>query len=201
VALGTVGMKDVKLFSASNIKNGWLHYISKPGQQGNNNGNKEKAQPLIAQPAQTSKRVDQQLTNQNFSIATCCNPIAGDDAIGLVESGHNSLQIHRTKCSRAQELMTVYGLKMVRVNWADHESISFVAEIKVTGIDRQGLSNEITRIISNDLNLNIKSFHIDALNGLTEGSIAFYVKNTADLNDVMDKLNLVEGITHVNRIN
>lgn len=201
VALGTVGMKDVKLFSASNIKNGWLHYISKPGQQGNNNGNKEKPQPLIPQPAETSKRVEQHLTNQNFSIATCCNPIAGDDAIGLVESGHNSLQIHRTKCSRAQELMTVYGLKMVRVNWADHESISFVAEIKVTGIDRQGLSNEITRIISNDLNLNIKSFHIDALNGLTEGSIAFYVKNTADLNDVMDKLNLVEGITHVNRIN
>lgn len=97
--------------------------------------------------------------------------------------------------------MTVYGYKMVKVNWANHESISFVAEIKVTGIDRQGLTNEITRIISNDLNLNIKSFHIDAVNGLTEGAIALYVKNTENLNEVLSQLNLVEGITHVTRVN
>ena len=71
----------------------------------------------------------------------------------------------------------------------------------MTGIDRQGLTNEITRIISGDLNLNIKSFHIDALNGLTEGAIVLYVKNTANLDDALNKLNLVEGITHVTRIN
>jgi GTP pyrophosphokinase len=111
------------------------------------------------------------------------------------------MQIHRTKCTKAQELISVYGYSMVRVNWANQESISFLAEIKVTGIDRQGLTNEITRIISNDLNLNIKSFHIDAAEGLTEGSIALYVKNTTNLNDALNKLTHVEGITHVTRIN
>jgi GTP pyrophosphokinase len=136
-----------------------------------------------------------------YTVAPCCNPIPGDEVIGLIASDQLPMQIHRTKCTRAQELMTVYGNKMVKVNWVNHESISFLADIKVTGIDRQGLINEISRIISNDLSLNIKSFHIEAINGLTEGAIALYVKNTDNLNDALSKLTLIEGITHVTRVN
>jgi len=177
VSIGTIGLKDVKLFAASNVRNGWLNYAGYEPRMG-------------TKPAAL-----------NYTVAACCNPIPGDEVIGLLASDNLPMQIHRTKCKKAQELMTVYRNKMVRVNWTNHESISFVAEIKVTGIDRQGLTNEITRIISNDLNLNIKSFHIDALDGLTEGAIVLYVKNTANLNDALNKLNLVEGITHVTRIN
>ncbi len=136
----------------------------------------------------------------DYSVAVCCNPIPGDPVIGIVVHDHLPMQIHRTHCPLAQELMTVYGKRMVTVNWGNRGTISFVAEIKVTGIDRQGLSNEITRIISNDLDLNIKSIHIDAADGLTEGVIAFYVKNTTDLNDVVSKLGMVEGITNITRL-
>ncbi len=201
VSLGTVGLKDVKLFAASNVRNGWLNYIT------NGSANKPGSVARVtdrqrgAEPGTTGNAPDQSKETLNYVVAACCNPIPGDEVIGLISSDLAPMQIHRTKCAKAQELMTVYGIRMVKVNWGLHESISFVAEIKVTGIDRQGLSNEITRIISNDLDLNIKSIHIDALNGLTEGAIAFYVKNTADLNDVLNNLNQVEGITHVNRIN
>jgi GTP pyrophosphokinase len=191
----------VKLFAARNVKTGRLNYVARtsadgsPTIQNNRNIHTESKSSEVGHGETTGKSA------LDYTVAPCCNPIPGDEVIGLVASDVAAMQIHRTKCLKAQELMTVHGCKMLRVNWANHESISYVAEIKVIGIDRQGLSNEISRIISNDLNLNIKSFHIDAENGLTEGAIAYFVKNTADLNDVIDNLNIVEGITHVTRVN
>jgi GTP pyrophosphokinase len=201
VSVGTIGLKDVKLFAASNVRNGWLNYVGKgiaksTGLVDSESTVQNNSKTLGIDPASGTKTAA-----LHYTVAACCNPIPGDEVIGLLTSENLPMQIHRTKCKKAQELMTVYGNKMVKVNWANHESISFVAEIKVTGIDRQGLTNEITRIISGDLNLNIKSFHIDALNGLTEGAIVLYVKNTANLDDALNKLNQVEGIIHVTRIN
>jgi GTP pyrophosphokinase len=201
VSQGTLGSKDVKLFAASNVRNGWLNYIGNGG--GRDQGKVEEA---MSGKKPLKRIIENRDANENllpvdYMVAACCNPIPGDDVIGLLAADQLHMYIHRTKCVKAQELMTMYGNIMVKVNWANLESISFLAEIKVTGIDRQGLTNEITRIISNDLNLNIKSFHIDAENGLTEGAIALYVKNTGNLNDALNKLNMVEGITHVIRIN
>ncbi|MCX6266175.1 MAG: RelA/SpoT family protein [Bacteroidetes bacterium] len=201
VSKGTIGLKDVKLFAASNVRNGWLNFVARGSSKGTGSdaGEISGEKYLMSEDAEYSQMTAP--LSLNYKVAECCNPIPGDEVIGLLPSDNSPMQIHRTKCPKAQELISVYGNTMVKVNWAHHESISFLAEIKVTGIDRQGLTNEITRIISNDLDLNIKSFHIDALNGLTEGFIALYVKNTANLNDALNQLNMVEGITHVTRIN
>ncbi len=201
VTVGTIGIKDVKLFSASIVRNGWQTYVDKGAIRGNGKSDKETAQSLTSASDQEGKFIGTNSHAIDYTVAPCCNPIPGDAVIGLMTSDYLPMQIHRTNCVKAQELMTVYGKKMVTVNWENNESISFVAEIKVIGMDRQGLINEISRIISNDLNLNIKSFHVEALNGLTEGAIALYVKNTTNLNDALIKLNLVDGITHVTRIN
>jgi len=201
VSQGTIGLEDVEIFAASNARNGSLNYVA---------GHPAKETVVSVSPAPVKKDLipadagspgEIDTGTFEYSVAGCCNPIPGDEVIGLLASDMQPIQIHRTKCARAQEMMTVYGNRMVMVNWVNNGSISYLADIKVTGIDRQGLINEITRIISNDLSLNIKSFHIEALNGLTEGSIALYVKNTTNLNEALNKLNLVDGITHVNRIN
>jgi GTP pyrophosphokinase len=94
----------------------------------------------------------------------------------------------------------MFGNRMIKLNWINHASISYLTDIKVTGLDRQGLINEITRIISNELSLNIKSFYIEAHDGLTEGSITLYVQDTSILNDALAKLKNVDGIIHVTRI-
>ncbi len=196
VFVGTIGLKDVKLFSAANVRPGWQKFVT------------SRSSDPVRGPGAAGRITPERKESGNgepdaieYQVATCCNPIPGDEVIGLLDMNHLPLQVHRTKCPKAQELITVYGNTMVRVNWANQESLSFLVDIKVTGIDRQGLTNEITRIISNDLNLNIKSLHIDAENGLTEGFIGLFVKNTANLNDALTKLNQVEGITHVTRIN
>ena len=191
VSHGAIGLKDGKHFAASALQDDWLSYIGKGAPQGRNSA---VADENNIREATKTRAIE-------YLAASCCNPIPGDQVIGLLTSDNLPMQIHRTKCVKAQELITVYRNKMVLVNWLNQESLSFVAEIKVSGIDRQGLTNEITRIISGDLNLNIKSFHIDALNGLTEGTIVLYVKNTENLTEALNKLNLVEGIRHVTRIN
>jgi GTP pyrophosphokinase len=201
VSQGTIGLKDVKLFAASNVRNGWLNYISRGAANGTAAGEVEQNRQHGLHTTGIIPSLGTSADAPGYVVAPCCNPIPGDEVVGLISSDHLPMQIHRTKCPKAMEIMMVHENKMVVVNWVNHELISFLAEIKVTGIDRQGLINEITRIISNDLSLNIKSFHIEALNGLTEGAIALYVKNTEDLSDVVSNLNLVEGITHVTRVN
>ncbi len=191
----------MKLFAASNVRTGWQNYVSKgiPRDKGEVDG--EPSRRKHDHVSGRNRALKTKSGTIDYAVAHCCNPIPGDEVIGLLASDQLPMQIHRTKCQKAQELMTVYGTKMVSVNWENFESISFVAEIKVMGVDRQGLINEITRIISNELNLNIKSFHIEAMEGLTEGAIALYVKNTTNLNDALIKLSMVEGMNHVARIN
>jgi GTP pyrophosphokinase len=200
VSLDKIGIKDVKIFAASSFRNGWLNYINKqtgrdtdfpdsPGaRESGNLRKKEKTRPeAVTEDIQ-------------YQVSSCCNPIPGDEVIGLLQDHDYPLQIHRTKCPKVQELITVFGNRVVKVNWMNNQSISFHVEIKITGLDKVGLINEITRIISNDLNLNIKSFHIEANQGITEGTIAVYVQNTDRLAHLMQELTKVEGITNVVRI-
>ncbi len=200
VSQDKIGIKDVKAFAASNFRNGWLNYVTRGKARSKQDvaGSNEVQKP--GKPEESLQAQDSYPEISNFEVASCCNPIPGDEVIGLSSPDHKPIQIHRTKCTIAQEMMTVFGNRMVKVNWSNHGSISFLTDIKVTGIDKQGLINEITRIISNEMNLNIKSFHIEAENGLTQGAITFYVRNATNLNEALTKLTMVDGITHVTRV-
>lgn len=200
VSLDKIGIKDVKIFAASSFRNGWLNYINK--QTG---GVTDLADSPGAREARNLRKKEKTRLNVvtediQYQVSSCCNPIPGDEVIGLLQDHDYPLQIHRTKCPRVQEQITVFGNRLVKVNWMNNQSISFLVEIKITGLDKVGLINEITRIISNDLNLNIKSFHIEANQGITEGTIAVYVQNTDRLSLLMQELTKVEGITNVVRI-
>ncbi|MDP1622619.1 MAG: RelA/SpoT family protein [Bacteroidales bacterium] len=202
VSVGTIGFKDVKLFAVSKVQDG----RRKPGaSRSPKRALKRETEPAgpakFNAPDAVKHQEGKPIFSDDHQVAACCNPIPGDEVIGLITSELLPIEIHRTKCLKAQELMTVYGNSIIKVDWANRGSITFIAEIKVEGIDRQGMTNEITSIISGDMNLNIKSFHIDALDGITECFIALYVKNTAILYDVLKKLDHLDGITLVKRIN
>ncbi|MEI6681967.1 MAG: RelA/SpoT family protein [Bacteroidota bacterium] len=196
----TIGIKDVKTYAASSFKNGWLNFVLKSTQKG------KVAHTGHDEGQDVTETEEQQAVSQDpegqldYEVADCCNPIPGDEVVGFTNKNNAIMQIHRTKCVKAQELMTVYGNHMVKMDWTNRKSISFLTDIRVTGIDKKGLINEITRIISNELNLNIKSFHIEAEHGLTKGSITLYVQNIASLNEALNNLTQVEGITNVYRV-
>jgi len=201
VATDRLGIKDVKIFAASNFRNGRLSYTSKSQGEEQNNS---------ASIAEKEKKRKKQYDSENIVISTmgplayevssCCNPIPGDDVTGLIASDKLPMQIHRTKCPKALELITKFGNRVVKINWTNTESLSFLTGIRITGIDRRRLINEITRIISNEMNLNINSFHIEVMDGLTEGEISLYVQDTSILNRVITELKNVEGIIKVTRV-
>jgi GTP pyrophosphokinase len=138
-------------------------------------------------------------SRQSYEIAKCCNPIPGDEVIGY-RSPEGSIIIHKPKCSSAIRIMSNEGNRIIPVRWAIHKLVSFLARISMTGVDRIGLVNDITNIISSELKVNMTNINISVRNGIFEGSIDLYVHHTQDINNLILKISNVKGIDNIKRV-
>ncbi len=136
---------------------------------------------------------------QSYQIAKCCNPIPGDEVTGYI-SPEGSIVIHKPKCPVAIRIMSNEGNRIIAVKWAIHKLVSFLARISMTGIDRIGLVNDITKIISSELKVNMTNINISVKNGIFEGTIDLYVHHTKDLNNLILKISNINGIENVKRV-
>ena len=136
----------------------------------------------------------------DFNVSTCCNPIPGDDVIAFSFPGE-PLQIHRSNCPKAIQLSSRYGNNIVKAKWQPKSEIAFLAELKVTALDTKGLLNRMTNLLSNELQLNLHSLHMEAKQDVVEATISIYVHNTKELDDLMAKLNQLKEIQKVVRKN
>ncbi len=134
-----------------------------------------------------------------YEIAKCCNPIPGDEVLGYL-SKDNRLIIHKPKCPVAIKLMSNEGNKLVAVKWTIHKLVSFLARIQIRGIDRIGIVNEVTAIISKELNVNMRNVNISVNEGIFEGTIDLFVHHTNDLNNLIMKLVNIKGLESVKRV-
>ena len=135
----------------------------------------------------------------DFIIAPCCNPIPGDDVVGMKIDG-DKITVHKRKCPEAIRLMSSYGDKIVPVKWVSHKIMSFLAVIILNGIDSIGIVSDITMIISKESNVNMRTVHFETKDGIFEGMIHLYVHNTADLNNLMMKIASLKGVENVSRV-
>ncbi len=136
---------------------------------------------------------------QSYEIAKCCNPIPGDEVIGY-RSSEGTVIIHKPKCPVAIRIMSNEGNRIIAVRWAIHKLVSFLARIAMSGVDRIGLVNDITTIISSELKVNMTNINISVRNGIFEGTIDLYVHHTRDLNNLILKISNINGIESVNRV-
>ena len=134
----------------------------------------------------------------DYQLAKCCNPIPGDDVFGFV-TVNEGIKIHRTTCPNAAELMSNYGYRVIKAKWTSQKEIAFLAGLKIIGTDRVGLISDITKIISTELKVNMRSITVDSESGIFEGTIMLFVNDTIHLNLLMDKLQKVNGVVKVNR--
>lgn len=138
-------------------------------------------------------------SEQSYEIAKCCNPIPGDEVTGY-HSPDGTIIIHKPKCPVAIRIMSNEGNRIMAVKWAIHKLVSFLARISMTGIDRIGLVNDITTIISAELKVNMTRINISVNNGIFEGTIDLYVHHTKDLNNLILKISNINGIENVKRV-
>ncbi len=135
------------------------------------------------------------------TIATCCNPVAGDPVIAFSMSD-NEIVVHRVNCSEAIQLSARYGDRIVKAKWrADEENAEFLAGISIKGFDNKGLVSNITGVIYKDFEVNCRSVQFETSEGLFEGTIMLYIQNVGHLNKLIERLKLIPGVEKVERIN
>jgi GTP diphosphokinase / guanosine-3',5'-bis(diphosphate) 3'-diphosphatase len=142
--------------------------------------------------------IGEDMDKVDYTLAKCCNPIAGDDVFGFVTI-NEGIKIHRTSCPNATELLSRHGDRVIKAFWASQVSMSFVANLVIRGMDRMGLMNDVTRLISQELQVNIQSLSIGVKEGIFEGQIALMVSDTSHLEKLVNSLELIEGVIEVER--
>ncbi|MVN89873.1 RelA/SpoT family protein [Mucilaginibacter aquatilis] len=192
VAKGVIDLKDLKEYQATEkvVEN-------KPQDKIDN----EQVQSLI----RTIKSKDsdilligEDMQKIDYKLATCCNPIPGDDVFGFI-TVNEGIKIHRTNCPNAAKLMANYGYRIVKARWTNQHELAFLTGLRITGIDDVGLINKLTTVISTDFKVNMRSLTVDSDNGIFEGTIMVYVNDTIHLDNLIKRLKQVKGVTGVTR--
>ena len=135
----------------------------------------------------------------NYKLAMCCNPIPGDMVFGFL-SIKDGIKVHKKSCPNALSLQSNYAYRIIPAKWIDSSQQVFRAVIKLTGIDEKGLVSDVTKIISGNMNVNIKSIKFDTDSGTFNGEIAVEVKNNNFVTKLMKRLEKINGIEKVSRV-
>lgn len=138
--------------------------------------------------------------HQKFILASCCTPILGESVVGF-RSSDGTITVHTRTCSNANNLAAKFGDKIVAVKWGvdSNSGNSYLARVSLKGTDRIGMINDITRITSKDLNVNIRRFNLGTEDGIFDGFIDLYVHDIDDLENLIMKLQNIKGIESVVR--
>lgn len=195
IAVGNINLKHLKDFHQEKGKIAHKSGIIKKAEPA-----KSLEQMVIAARGKSDMLViGENLQKFDYKLSPCCNPISGDDVFGFITI-NEGIKIHRVNCPNAIQLLSNYAYRVVKAKWTSQELISFLAGIKITGIDEVGLVNNITKIISNELNVNMRSISFDSNDGTFEGTVMVFVHDTNHLTDLMKKLKKVNGVLSVTRM-
>ena len=134
----------------------------------------------------------------SYKISTCCNPIPGDSVFGFVTI-NEGIKVHKKECTNAISLKSKFAYRIINAKWINSSTDIFTALLKITGIDNIGLVNELTKVISNNMNVNIYKIHFDADDGIFKGHVGVRVLNKTILNKIVKSLKKMKGIEKVTR--
>ncbi len=135
----------------------------------------------------------------NYTLASCCNPIPGDDVFGFLTI-NDGIKIHKKNCPNALSLQSNYAYRIMQAKWIDSSQQEYTSQITLSGIDNLGLVNDITRVISANMHVNMKSISFSSDDGVFSGKITVVVKNKNMLKKLMDNLKKINGIEKVTRV-
>ncbi|MES2591644.1 MAG: bifunctional (p)ppGpp synthetase/guanosine-3',5'-bis(diphosphate) 3'-pyrophosphohydrolase [Bacteroidota bacterium] len=195
VAVGNIDLKHLKDFRQEHGK-----IIHKSGSIRKEDNSKSLEQMVSTVRGKSDTLViGENLQKLDYKLSPCCNPIPGDDVFGFITI-NEGIKIHRVNCPNAIQLLSNYAYRVVKAKWTTPELISFLAGMKITGIDEVGIVNNITKIISSEHNVNMRSLSFDTNDGTFEGTVMVFVHDTHHLTELMKKLKTVNGVLTVTRL-
>ncbi|WP_053992229.1 bifunctional (p)ppGpp synthetase/guanosine-3',5'-bis(diphosphate) 3'-pyrophosphohydrolase [Mangrovimonas sp. TPBH4] len=135
----------------------------------------------------------------DYKLASCCNPIPGDPVFGFLTI-NEGIKVHKKNCPNALSLQSNYAYRIMQAKWIDSSQQEFSAIITLSGIDNLGLVNHITKVISSNMHVNMKSISFESDDGIFSGKINVIVKNNSMLKKLIDNLKKINGIDKVSRV-
>ena len=195
IILGEADKNELKEKQTSN----WKKYLtfsfgnSKEKQEEKESQEKEKINPK-----EVLKLTEESL-QKKYIMAECCHPIPGDDVLGYVDE-NDRIIIHKRQCPVAAKLKSSYGNRILATEWDTHKELSFLVYIYIKGIDNMGLLNEVTQVISRQLNVNIRKLTIETEDGIFEGKIQLWVHDVDDVKTICNNLKKIQNIKQVSRV-
>ncbi|HBG87061.1 MAG TPA: GTP pyrophosphokinase [Marinilabiliaceae bacterium] len=195
IGKNAIRLDNLHRILSDKTSNKWVRYWRLSLNKNNNGGTP--AQEKIT-PTATELVVSDEMGEDDYIVADCCNPIPGDDVVGYMDD-NGKLILHLRKCAVAIRLMSSHGNRIVSANWESHKILSFLALINISGIDQIGIVSKITKVISDDQNVNMRSIHFDSHDGIFEGTIYLYIHNTEDLNNLIFNIARIKGVHNVTR--
>ena len=147
---------------------------------------------------QQSFLLDEEYENYPTELADCCKPVQDDRVVGIVSDG--KIMIHRTNCKVAMDEMANHENRIVRARWRPGEHIALLSGIAFTAIDQKGLLQGITRVVSDEMGLNMRAITLEAVEGIVRGIIMLYVLNLKNLDHLITSLENLEGVEEVRRL-
>ena len=195
IILGEADKNELKEKQTSN----WKKYLT--FSFGNNKEKQEEKEPQEKEkinPKQVLKLTEESL-QKKYIMAECCHPIPGDDVLGYVYE-NDRIIIHKRQCPVAAKLKSSYGNRILATEWDTHKELSFLVYIYIKGIDSMGLLNEVTQVISRQLNVNIRKLTIETEDGIFEGKIQLWVHDVDDVKTICNNLKKIQNIKQVSRV-
>lgn len=135
----------------------------------------------------------------DYKLSTCCNPIPGDEVFGFVTI-NEGIKVHKKDCPNAIALQSNYAYRIMLAKWIDSSQHEFKAILKITGMDTLGLTNELTKVISNNMHVNIQSISLSGEAGIFNGQVTVIVQNSNILKKLIDNIKKIDGVDKVTRV-
>ena len=195
IVLGEADKNELKEKQTSN----WKKYLT--FSFGNSKEKQEEKEPQEKEkinPKEVLKLTEESL-QKKYIMAECCHPIPGDDVLGYVDE-NDRIIIHKRQCPVAAKLKSSYGNRILATEWDTHKELSFLVYRYIKGIDNMGLLNEVTQVISRQLNVNIRKLTIETEDGIFEGKIQLWVHDVDDVKTICNNLKKIQNIKQVSRV-
>ncbi|MCP4909869.1 MAG: bifunctional (p)ppGpp synthetase/guanosine-3',5'-bis(diphosphate) 3'-pyrophosphohydrolase [Bacteroidetes bacterium] len=201
VAQKMIGLKEIKeVMQPGESRLGWIKNLRIPFTRSKleTNGSEIEQESNNPKPQKNEQYISD-FTSLDYIVSDCCNPLPGDNVMGLVFP-NEPIQIHQTTCEDAIRLMSQHGKNIVKAKWKQKAGITFLAGINIKAADNQGIMQEIIGVISGEFKINTRSFHLDAHEGIANIDVTIYVSSTSILKKLMAKLKKVSSIIKITRL-
>ncbi len=197
VGIGTIDSPAIKGYAASR-SNALMSYlkskISRKSPAKNEDINKDEVTDSydLLVFGKEEERLD-------YKLSTCCTPIPGDSVFGFITI-NEGIKVHKKDCPNAVSLQSNYAYRIITAKWIDSSQQEFPIQIKLSGIDNVGLINDVTRVISSNMHVNMNGLTFQSEDGIFTGKINLIIKNKNHLKKLIVNLKKINGIDKVDRV-